>query len=77
MDAKTQRRIKKNIFRFFAHFWLRLFQVLICPKNICYKYIQYGYQKTQNMMSILNLLKKHQESAHEESWRDENFCTQY
>ena len=39
--------------------------------------VHYGYQKTQNLMPISNPLKKHEESKHEESWRAENFCTQY
>jgi hypothetical protein len=46
-------------------------------KNIFFKLFRYGYQKTQNLMPSSNSLKKLQKNLHEESYRAENFCTQY
>ncbi len=57
------RHIYKIHFRLFGPFfcglnWLKSLQkVLIWPQNYVSKYFQYGYQKTQILMPLLNLLK--------------------
>ncbi len=46
-------------------------------KNIFSNYFKMGYQKTQNLMPSKIFWKSWEKNLHKESYRAENFCTQY
>jgi hypothetical protein len=65
-----------SYFDMFVDIWLKSLQKVQIMRQIFFSQIRFGYQKMQNVMLILTLLKKMKKKNHPKKLWIENFCAQ-